>query len=496
MSGINSFDYEYNKHLLASQHTGLQKEMIMDAFDFARKKHERQKRKTGEPYDQHPIRVALKLNELHADYETICAALLHDVIEDCDVSVEKIAERFNENIANLVDGVTKISTKDKNSKTLPYIQTINKLILTIPDDVRSIIIKIADRLDNMETIHGHKEEEKRRKIARETLDVYVPIATLFGFYKTKEDFEERCFIELDKDSYNKVQAQKNYILGYNQSLCTKLVSLKSRETDDSLYKLLSSNGLPIDSIRLKDKGLYSIYRNLIENKVTDITQVIDLITYRIIIDSEQTDKLYSAMGLVNKDYPMLNGSQYSVRDYISFPKNELYRALLTYNLLLTDNEKVQVHFEYQTPSMSKLSDYGIASFWDYDNMQAVKDMQAYVEGMPVYTFLKYLSNGYQNGAYDDTEFFYLVKKLIFSKRIYIKLPGFDFKQTYEGITLEDFIMFNNDGFVDLNKIYYVNGKKVRKNYVLHNNDYVEAINRNDKDLTTNVFGGITRGRRK
>ena len=146
--------------------------------------------------------------------------------------------------------------------------------------------------------------------------------------------------------------------------------------------------------------------------------------------------------------------------------------------------------------MAKLSDNGIASFWNYDDMDAVKDMQAFVEEMPVYTFLKYLSNGYQTGVYDDTEFFYLVKKLIFSKRIYIKLPGFNFKQAYEGITLEDFINFNNDGFFDPRKTYYVNGKKVRRNYVLHNNDYVEGISKDDKDLTTNVFGGITRKRKR
>ena len=487
MSSYIGFNYENNLSLLTSHHDGKNRDLIIKAFNYAREKHSGQFRNSGEPYDQHPIKVALKLNEMKADYETICAALLHDVIEDCDVTKEDITREFSLTIANLVDGVTKVS-KD--------IQTINKLILSIEDDVRIIIIKLMDRLHNMETIQGHNSEEKRKRIAKQTLDVYVPIATLFGLYRIKEQLEDLCFKTIDIDAYNEVKHLKTVVLENNSELSKTLYNLQYPYSDSSLYKILSKENLDVFDIRLKYKGLYGIYRNLVENKATDITQITDLITYRVTLQGENVPPLYLAMGLVNDKFPMLNGTQYACRDYISFPKNELYKALLTYNILYTEKEKVQIHFQYQTPKMLDLSILGIASLWRYDDLNAVKEMQDFVENMPVYSYLSDLSNDYKNNIYTYDEFFNKINKLIFSKRIYIKLPNFDFKQTYEGITLEDFVMFNNDGLFDLNKDYYVNGKKQKRKYILHNNDYVESISKEEKDIIKNVFGGIARSRKK
>lgn len=489
------FDYDQAKNILTQHHEGKEKELIESAFDYCRKMHYGQRRKTKEPYDQHPITVALKLNSIKADYETICAALLHDTIEDCDVTEEDIANDFSPTIAKLVQGVTKVSTIDKNDKKYTDIQTINKLILSIKDDVRIILIKLMDRLHNMETINGHKEIQKRIEIAQQTLDVYVPIATLFGLFRLKEELENHCFKTIYENQFNEVLLLKREYIDNNEKLKNALYNVCYGFEKDSIPNILSAKNIDIRSVNYKYKSEYGIYRNMMSNNASDIFQVIDLITYRVTLSDEEKINLYTAMGLINGVYKPLNNDQYAFRDYVESPKYELYRGLLTYNLLCVDNQKIQIHFEYQTPSMSRAADLGIASFWNYDDLDAVRDMQAFLQGMPVYEFLKFLSVAYENNVYDGRQFYDLVKQFIFSRRIFIKLANNDSRQAYDGIKVRDFITFNKDLFTP-NNIYYVNGRMVDESFMLHNNDSLTVLRNGERKVDTNLFGGVVREKTK
>lgn len=495
MSSFEDF-YENSKQLLMANHGEMEAKLIEKAFDFARKMHKNQTRKTKEPYDQHPIRVALKLAKLKADYETICAALLHDVIEDCtcdemteEQMAQYIVEEFNSNIYKLVDSVTKFSPRDEHDVFHSNAQTINKLLTSIIDDdigVRAILIKLCDRDDNMDTIYGHNDPVKEERISKETLDVYVPFATLFGLFDLKEKFEEQCFRITDGQLYDEVQNRKNKI--FNDE---KFMTLLTRELFDNIKKAFTAvfkdeNGnetsipiIHIREVRLRDKGLYSIVRNIRDNKASDISQVIDLITYRIVIDSEDIKDLYAAMGIINQKYPILNGGQYAFRDYVSSPKNQLYNGLLTYNSVPFNGRKVQVHFEYQTPSMQEKSEIGIASYWNYDDMNAVKEMQEFVKKMPVYYFLNNLYKGYKDGFYNDESLYCLARQVIFSKRIYIKGPGFDLHEAYEKIKLSDYLACIGYIFDPNTQVCLVNDKSANINTVLHNNDYIRIYSKEE-----------------
>ena len=500
MSSFEDF-YENSKQLLMANHGEIEAKLIEKAFDFARKMHKNQTRKTKEPYDQHPIRVALKLAKLKADYETICAALLHDVIEDCtcdemteEQMAQYIVEEFNLNIYKLVDSVTKFSPKDEHDVFHSNAQTINKLLTSIIDDdigVRAILIKLCDRDDNMETIYGHNDPIKEKKIAEETLNVYVPFATLFGLFDLKEKFEEQSFRIINQIQYSSVQMKKNELFS-DLDFMNRLNDLRKSEIID----LLISNNIPVKEVRLRDKGLYSIDRNIKDNKASDITQVIDLITYRIVIDSEDIKDLYAAMGIINQMYPILNGGQYAFRDYVSSPKNQLYNGLLTYNSLLFNGRQVQVHFEYQTPSMQEKSEIGIASYWNYDDMDAVSKMQEFVKKMAVYYFLNNLYKGYKHGAYNDEEFYCLAKKAIFSKRIYIKGPEFGLHEAYEGIELSDYLDFIQYPFNPDREICLVNDNVANRNMVLHNNDYIRIYSKEEGSRSSGNNGFFrTRGKK-
>lgn len=519
MLDFQSFDYNGNLAILTNFHAAEHRDIIIKAFNYARDKHKGQLRNSGEPYDQHPISVALELNRIQADYETICAALLHDVIEDCDISKEEIEREFSPTIAKLVDGVTKVSVTDYRNREIKDIQTINKLVLSIDDDVRIIIIKLFDRLHNMRTIEGHNSEEKRCRIAKQTLDVYVPIAALLGLYQVKEELEEICFKTLKKEEYEEVRNLRFETLDNNPNVNKALRNLEYPYSETSLQKYIEGyefdddmvkavlDVLPenqremfknrychihLSDVRLVYKSFYGIYKKLCnnENRI-DIAQITDLITFRLTSREEIVEQLYTIMGMVNKKYRVINDG---IRDYVSNSKTELFKGLLTYNTFETNNGKLLIHFQHQTPKMARMSVLGVASFWDFDDLEKVKDMQTFLESMPIYSDLSDLCNGYKNEEYTYQEFFDKVNRIIFSKRIYINIPDYDFIQTHAGATLEEFII-KKDGVIDLNKIYLVNGKKQSGKYILQNNDFVDSADKKE-NIITNIFGGRQRRREK
>ena len=501
--------------ILTQHHEGAQKDMITKAFNFARKKHEGQMRNSGEKYFSHPVAVALILNEMKADFETISAALLHDVMEDCGVEEPEMLERFGRKITDLVKGVTKISSVNSSSREEKDAMTIDNFTVAFSEDVREAFIKLADRIHNMRTIDAHNSYEKKARIAKQTLDIYAPLAALFGLYPFKEELEDRSFEVLKKDEYNQVLELRKNFFSSNPSLNQALFSLfyNHPKNQNSFYKLFQQydevSGEYIDLIQIQDirrvyKSVYGIYKKLSTDEYSDISQIKDLLTYNIIIKDEDPSVLYGVMYLVNSKYKLIPVDP--IIDYVTHPKNDLYRCLITSNLFVSDGEdEMRMRVKYQTPSMYYRSIYGLAAYWDYDDMSKVEQMQKALEKMPVYKDLSDSVKEYEAGNYTYDEFFLRLNQLVFPNRIYVTLNGYEFVQTFEGVSLEEFIMRQNDGFIDLNKDYYVNGqlvdlvnirgkRKGKQSVILHNNDSIKIMSKGEA-VEKNIFGGITRTRK-
>lgn len=515
--------YDNKLNILTQNHTGYQKEMIEKAFDYAKKKHEGQKRNSGEIYFSHPVAVALILNEMRADFETICAALLHDVMEDCNVSKEEMVEEFGQTIADLVDGVTKVSNVNSHNREEKDAMTIDKLFVALNDDIRVGFIKLADRIHNMRTIDGHNSYEKKARIAKQTIDIYAPLAALFGLFQFKEELEDRSFKVLKSDEYKQIDDLRKNFYSSNPALNQALFSLQynNPKNQNSLFRLFQhydeNTGeyidlIPIMDIRRVYKSIYGIYKKLSLSNYSDISQIKDLLTYNIITQTEDASVLYGAMYLVNNKYKLIPVDP--IIDYVTHPKNELYRCLITSNLFqIVVNEETKetaetrIRVKYQTPSMYYKSTFGLAGFWNYDDMNGVKEMQEALKRLPIYNDMAAIIKEYESDPYAFSEFFNKLSHLISPNRIYVTLNDYDFVQTYEGVTLEEFIMAQNGGFIDLNKDYYVNGnlvsingdsKKVHKrknqSFILQNNDSIRTMQKGEV-VERNIFGGIVRKRK-
>ena len=332
--------YDAKLSIITNCHTGFQKELIEKAYYFAKDKHRFQKRHSGELYISHPLAVARILSDMKADYETICAALLHDVMEDCNVSKDTIADEFGPVIAELVDGVTKVSDIKEDDKEKKNAMTINKLSISFHDDVRVAFIKLADRIHNIRTIDAHASYEKKARIARQTLDIYAPLAALFGLYPWKEELEDICFRVLKDNEYKQIYELRKNFFSSNPNLSHALFSLQypNPNNQNSFYRLFQqydekSNEyidlIPLQDVKKIEKSVYGIYKKLSQGTYSDISQIKDLVTFNIVIKEENPSLLFVAMYKVNDKYKVIPVDP--LIDYVTHPKNDLYRCLINYS---------------------------------------------------------------------------------------------------------------------------------------------------------------------
>ena len=282
-------------------------ERVRKAYEYAKVLHENQFRQSGEPYINHPLNVAYILAEMHADGDTLCASLLHDTLEDTSVTKEDIAHVFNKNVANLVDGVTKISKLNFSSKQAQNLANTRKIITSITEDVRIIIIKLADRLHNMRTLQ-FKTPFKQRENALETMEIFVPLAYYIGAYRIKSELEDLSFRYLKPDLYHSLDEKKR-----------KLEMENSDTLKEMLFKMqtmLNDRDIP-NEIKIRTKNIYGIYKRLSDgHKLADIH---DLLALKIIVD--EIENCYLTLGLVHSRYYPVNDK---FKDYISNPKTNMY----------------------------------------------------------------------------------------------------------------------------------------------------------------------------
>ena len=427
-------------------------EIIMKAYDYANNLHSGQMRQSGEPYVIHPLNVAYILADMHADRDTICAGLLHDTLEDTNITKEKIAHDFNKDVANLVDGVTKISKLNFSTKADQNMANTRKIITGLTNDARIIIIKLADRLHNMRTLE-FKSEFKQKENAMETMDIFVPLAYYIGAYKIKSELEDLSLQYLYPDKYKKIEEIKYKIEEDSGSCLAEML--------DNIKQILKDNNIP-NEIKMRTKNIYGIYKRINEgHKISDIH---DLLALKVIVNDIKN--CYQALGVVHELYHPINDK---FKDYICNPKTNMYKSLHT-TVFGPDDRLVQT--QIRTFDMDKIASYGLLAYWDIKKGNARDIMQDDLKSK--YQFFKSLIEINKVFA-DNQEFVRQVKSELFADKIYVYTTKGEILELPKGSTVIDFAYKIHSDIGNTMVSAIVNDKNVDPEYVLHNKDRVRVI---------------------
>ena len=384
--------------------------LIEKAYDLASTKHEGQYRKTGEAYIIHPLNVAAILTEIKADYETICAAILHDTIEDTDVTLDDLEKGFGRTVRNLVDGVTKINKLDLGGEKEAEIATQRKILVGMTEDVRVIILKLADRLHNLRTLWA-LQEHRQKYNAKETLDILVPIAHRLGMYKIKGELEDLSLRYYKPDIYFSIVERLNQTKQERDKIIAEML--------ESVSNLLTENGIKHE-IKGRAKSIYSIYKKMDKGK--SFNNIYDLNALRVFVNTKE--ECYQALGIVHGKYkPMPK----RFKDYIAMPKSNGYQSLHT---TVFGNNGYLFEIQFRTYEMDEIAENGIASHWSYkEGAKATQDFTD--QKLQLYKRIMELQDE------DDKNFVDSVKQE-FENTIYVFTPNGNVIELPAGATPIDF----------------------------------------------------------
>ena len=426
--------------------------VVKKAYEYAKDLHQGQKRQSGEDYITHPLNVAYILAEMKADKDTICAALLHDVLEDTKTTKEEIAENFNVTIANLVDGVTKISKMNFSSKEAQNYANTRKIITGITEDVRIIIIKLADRLHNMRTL-DFKVEFKQKENSLETMEIFVPLAYYIGAYRIKSELEDLSLRYLKPDMYKRIEEQQAKIK-LDTSGCLEEMLTKIKD-------VLSSHNIP-NEIKVRIKNIYGIYKRL--NDRHRLADIHDLLSLKIMVDN--ISNCYLTLGMIHKEYPPINNK---FKDYICNPKTNMYQSLHT---TVFGPEDRLVQTQIRTFDMDKVASFGLTTYWDINKGQAREAMQQDLKEK--YQFFKSLTE--INAMFgDNQDFINQVKNELFTDKVYVYTTKGDIIELPKGSTPIDFAYKIHSDVGNTMVAAVVNDEYVPLEYKLKNKDRVKIV---------------------
>jgi GTP diphosphokinase / guanosine-3',5'-bis(diphosphate) 3'-diphosphatase len=424
-------------------------DMLNRAYVYGLKKHGTQLRASGDPYFSHPVEVAGILAEMRLDTSSIITGLLHDTIEDTDATREEISGIFGEDIARLVDGVTKLSRLEVQSESTKEAENLRKLVLAMSSDIRVLLVKLADRLHNMRTLHHIKDPARRKRIALETMDLYAPLASRIGMEKVKRELEELAFAELNPDGRASVEAR----LGYLREKGDKLVP----QVEAELKETLREGGLTAE-VSGREKAPYSIWRKM-QQKNVSFEQLADIMAFRIIVDS--VADCYQALGLLHGKYQVVPGR---FKDYISVPKPNGYRSLHT-GVIGPLGQRIEI--QIRTSEMQDQAERGVAAHWIYKQGGPSTDA-------PQYAWLRSLID-ILDKAPNAEEFLEHTKLEMFQDQVFCFTPKGKLIALPRGATPIDFAYAVHSQVGDTCVGAKINGRMLPLRTQLSNGDQVEIV---------------------
>jgi GTP pyrophosphokinase len=437
-------------------------EAIKRAYAFAAEAHAPQVRESGEPYINHPLAVAETLASLHMDTATIIAALCHDVSEDCNVPMSELESRFGREVARLVDGVTKLDKMQflhvEGDAELPkmngqdlWAENMRKMFLAMAEDIRVVLIKLADRLHNMRTLQ-FTPPAKQRRVAQETMDIYAPLANRLGIWELKWQLEDLSFRYLEPDKYHEIATKVASRRVAREKYIERVIEVLRRELD--------THGIQAD-LSGRPKHIYSIYRKM-QRRGVDVDQIYDLLAVRVLVDS--IPDCYSTLGVIHSIWRPLPGQ---FDDYIANPKESLYQSLHT-TVLAVDGKPLEI--QIRTHEMHQVAEYGVAAHWRYkEGLRQDQKFDAKV------AWLRQLMDWQKDVAGGAQEFVDSLKTDIFQDQVYVFTPKGEIKELPSGATPLDFAyrIHTDVGHKCIGA--KVNGRLVALDTKLRNGDIVEII---------------------
>ena len=417
------------------------------AYTFALKVHGSQKRESGEAFFSHPVAVAAILTEYKLDSATIMAALLHDTVEDTAASYEDIAALFGDDVALLVQGVTKLDKLQVKSEASKQAENFQKFVLAISEDIRVLLIKLADRLHNMRTL-GVRKPEKRIKVARETMEIYVPLAERIGMQNLKDQLEDWSFKFLHPEAYESIQTRLNFLKKQGKDQVSQIM--------EQLHQDIAEHNIK-GEITGREKRPYSIWRKMQKQNIA-FEQVCDVMAFRIVVNS--IEECYKTLGAINTKYPMIPGRY---KDFISTPKPNGYRSLHT-GVIGPLNQRIEV--QIRTHEMHQVAEYGLAAHWEYKQGQH-RDGKQYRWLRELLDLMKHCS--------DPNDFLEHSKIAMYQDQVFCFSPKGDLITLPKGATPIDFAYAVHSRVGDSCVGVKINGKIKPLRTVLQNGDQIEIL---------------------
>lgn len=426
---------------------------IKRATDFAAKGHEGQTRASGEPYVTHPLEVAAILSDMYMDQATLITAILHDTVEDTPVTLEEIAEAFGQEISDLVNGVSKLSRIESQTVEGKQAENFRKLVLAMSEDIRVLLVKLADRLHNMRTLSGFSRADKRKRIARETMEIYAPLAERIGIHKIKEELEDLVFQEMNPEARDSILNRLSYLRKEGGSDLVKSII-------DKLSTLMRDANI-MCQVTGREKTRWSIWKKM-QRKNVSFEQLSDIMAFRIVV--ENISECYHALGVIHGKYPTVPGR---FKDFISTPKPNGYRSIHT-TVIGPDNQRIEI--QIRTREMHEEADLGVAAHWSYKsgNKKAdVKDARQYRWLRELLDILEYEQR--------PEDFMENTKLELFQDQVYVFTPRGDLIELPSGATPVDFAYAIHSDVGDRCVGAKINGRIAPLNTKLVNGDQVDVI---------------------
>jgi len=444
---------------------------LSHAFEFGKRAHDGQTRASGEPYFTHPVAVANILADMRLDEESIITALLHDTVEDCEVTLDTLQAEFGGDVAQLVDGVTKLSRLA--IKTLPssaQAENFRKLLMAMSEDVRVLLVKLADRTHNMRTLSFISKPEKRLRIARETMDIYAPLAERIGLTQLQTELEDSAFEVLNGEMRQSILTRLEFLTSEAQ-ITIPTISVELQST-------IERSGIEC-SVTGRLKSPYSIWRKM-QSKAVTMDQLADIVAFRILVPTR--DDCYRALGQLHQNYPTVMGR---FKDYISTPKRNGYQSLHT-GLLGPQNHRIEV--QIRTPEMHDVAEHGVAAHWHYKRSNQDKSP-------PKYKWIQELVGLLDDGAGAD-EFLEHTKMDLYHDQVFCFTPRGDLIALPRGATAVDFAYAVHSQVGERCLGVRINGKTRQLATELQNGDQIEILTSGDAKPRAEWESFVKTGRAK